>query len=210
MYKPFIPVKDLRAAYYMEDFMGASLYGMNWLTRSVGTPIVSMEYEDAGGVVLIAPGSTADNYVELYQPFQVLSTSKGIYFSARVYIDAFPANTVIYIGTVALTPNNESDRIGFIVWRATGPMPNWSCTSTSVGSQTIYTSGVAAGGWQELSFAASTDAISFWINDSYVGTHTTNIPIVDLGSSAKIETVTGVVAARYLLIDYIEAYSDRV
>ena len=120
-------------------------------------------------------------------------------FEARVKMGAASPNAY-KIGLGALNDsNNNNDYIG-IANNAAGA--NFLARSSKASTVTSTDTGVVIDGtsWWKIKFVATSTSVLFYINDVLKATHTTNIPIVNLGVVFNLGNTTD--------IDYVQVSSS--
>lgn len=199
-----------------DDFQYIALDDTNdWTVVKDSGATVAIVADTVGGELAITSTATTDNDGGSIQGNEIfkVAASKNIWFETRVKCNDADQTDLCFGLTVNFAANPEAmlaaaDRIVFQVNDGDASI---LCKTESGGTETSTDSGVdlVDNTYIKLAFAVSgTNAVSFYVNDALVATHTTNITATELaiGAMSLSGSATG---TRATTIDYILCYETR-
>lgn len=201
---------------YYNDFLVEQDYAAaDWVITTTeagaGSATEALAADEAGGALLIT-NDNADNDLDSLQHTQEiwrLSSGKKLWFKARVKInDVDQVDDFIGLAITDTTPLDTTDRVGF----------QWTDEDASIdvltekdSTETLTDSGIDAVDDTYVELGMRWDGVSaveFYVNDSLVATHTTNVPD-DENLCVTIHHQNGEAVAQTIHIDYIYVAMER-
>ena len=199
---------------------GENIGRLEWRMTANGTAASTSPQGVAGhpGIIRLVTGATSGNDTRLH-------------LGNAATDDIFRAQDIQYMATLVRPIDITSNRIKFGLgvdladgtvgaWGADGVFfefdtatnANWRTITRAASTNTLNTSGVALANndWDQLeAFRLTNGNWSFWINETLIATHTTNLPttvLVNLGWFVETQTT----ALRSLEIDWVRFRTARL
>lgn len=214
---------DIPREYYSQDYYNGMWQKtndgiFNWWTSGSGASnalntLTAMQ-SSRPGVVTSSTGTTTSGYAQIFgndaaDPNKVMTVTKGYTeFNANVYFDNLSDGTDTYTYKMGLV-NSYSSSTGasaeVIIGYSSGiNSGKWFLRTQSASTTTDVDSGVtvAADTWYHIKWVCyDGDRVDFWINGTYGGSSSTNIPTATLGPIMSIWKTAGT-TARTVDTDY--------
>jgi len=202
--------------YYFNDFLNTADYAAaDWTITTVeagaGSATEAIASDEKGGALLIT-NDDADNdsdSLQLNEETFSLTSGKQTWFQTRLKInDADQTDYFIGLNITDTTPLVTTDRVGFQIDDGNASI---LCKTEKNNTETSTDSGIDIVDDTYIALAFHWDGVNkvrFFINNSRVATHTTNIPD-DENLAVTIHIVNGEAVAKTTTIDYIYSAQER-
>ncbi len=183
-----------------DDFFKNSL-SSKWVTSVTGGSSSVLPIDGLGGQVRLTSGPNIGNSAQLHSGIRVMNAGSNGQLSFRIKLSS-TTNTIVRVGGYTST----TDAIDFYVNNTTGG--NWYSRTMSATTSTTMNTGVAVStNWVIMRINLSTPAVQFYINNTLVTTHNTNIPSALLRIYTHQESASA--SSRNTTLDYVLFSSDR-
>ena len=212
---PAQPIDPMNGLMVQEDWTnnnvaGNSTWGVTGNTGS-NSGMLFDSNQNAVGQVYIEQSSAGPGYTTLYYGNSYALGAQALFFDARVHVDSLSTGAQEYKAEVGFADQVDatafSEGIYFSYDRATDGN-FWACKTTagSVTTKTVTSVAMVGGTYQTLSVAYYGGSVKFYINNTLVATHTTNLTTALCSPKLRIIKTVGATARR-LVNDYFTTYS---
>lgn len=200
-----------------DDFLGVAVNSTNdWTVVKDSGATVAIAADTVGGELVLTSAATTDNDGASIQGNEVFAVTAGksMYFATRLKCSAAAQNDICAGFTVNFATNPEAmltaaDRIVFQVNDGDASI---LCKTEKNGTETSTDSGIdlADDTYAKLEIAVEgTGAVRFYINDSLVATHSTNIPDDENLTVAAMSLSGDATGTHTVTLDYVIGAETR-
>lgn len=183
---------NLSLCYFYDDFSGSLYDDRFWAVTGTGSVAT---IDGVGGIIQVRSNSNSSYFLG-HNSFCAFSAAKNAVFETRFRV----TNTASVYAEIGLSGTHYA-----CILSNSGA---WNTYTSSAGGNTSNASGISLDtSWHNIVISTNDTTVTFRLDGTIIGTHTTNLPTSDLQPYVYISNTAG--ATRDIELDYITVYGDR-